>query len=250
MDGGEPRGHGDRVAPRINTLLAGRWEGRRCRYRSRDSAALTVACVGHVPHSLCPRLEQKTCPAQPDSRVADEPVACVGSETDPAAERRRVPLPHVLLPRGVGVTACVKASQALRPAVLEEIRRAAGAVWASWFGSGCGQQQQQQRFSRCSGAAAAPSASGPDTEVTPLIFSRDVIPGEDRADRGDRMTITAPDFTIKGYFLRIKVTQKCLLIVWSSLVRLKFQHRAGADSSSGAAGYGSPEVSPITGKCI
>lgn len=52
------------------------------------------------------------------------------------------------------------------------------------------------------------------------------------ADRRWKLKITTLDLTIKGYFLRMNVTQKCLLIVWPSLVRRKLNlHR----TSVGAA---------------
>lgn len=35
------------------------------------------------------------------------------------------------------------------------------------------------------------------------------------------LKITTLDLTIKGYFLQMNVTQKCLLIVWPSLVPQK-----------------------------
>lgn len=65
-------------------------------------------------------------------------------------------------------------------------------------------------------------------DVTDL--SRDVIAGASPLTRDDRrelpgrrkVRITTLDLTIKGYFLRMNVTQKCLLIVWPSLVRRKF----------------------------
>lgn len=62
-------------------------------------------------------------------------------------------------------------------------------------------------------------------------LSHDVIPDvspthgcrkkKEREEIFAHMKLTMLDLTIKGYFLRMNVTQKCLLIVWPSLVRRK-----------------------------